>query len=229
MGEGGYYFERLGEDFDRLMSDYDVERRTALIRRLLPADAIRRRCLEVGSGTGRISRELKPLVAELVVSDVSAQLARTVGEKLGVSWRQADACRLGFPDASFDLVVSSECIEHTPDPRLALREMARVLLPGGALVVTSPNKLWFPVLQLSLLLGIRKFEGPESWLFPWQAAAALRVSGLRVLRVSGCHLFPWQVPGAKRVLPVLDRIGDRLYPLMINFAIAAVRAAVARS
>jgi len=217
------YFEEIGEDFRRFMSPYDVSRRTALIESLLPERTGSRRALEVGCGTGEISRWLLPRVGELTVADISERLAREVGEELGCAWAREDALRLSFPAGAFDLVVSSECIEHTPDPRSALSEMARVLAPGGVVVVTTPNRLWYPTLLVARTLSLRKFRGNEIWLFPGAVRRSLRRSGLRILGTSGCHLLPWQVPFARRILPLFDRAGRILHPLMINFGVAAAR------
>jgi SAM-dependent methyltransferase len=217
------YFEEIGEDFHRFMSSYDVGRRIALIHDLLPEGRRFARGLEVGCGTGEVSRAIVGRVVHLTVSDISERLCRGVATALGCRWRREDACRLSFPDASFDLVVSSECIEHTPDPLVALAEMARVLEPGGVLVVTTPNKLWYPVLVAARAAGVRKFRGNEVWLFPGRARRRLRQSGLRVIATSGCHLLPWQIPGIRRILPFLDRAGRCLHPLMINFGIRADR------
>ena len=96
---------------------------------------------------------------------------------MNMSWMQQDACALTIPDSSFDVVISSECIEHVPHPEKALREMARVLKPGGFILVTTPNKVWYPVLWLSMVSGIRKFAGRENWLFPHTAANILRSKG----------------------------------------------------
>ena len=51
-----------------------------------------------------------------------------------------DARALDFADACFDLVYSFHALEHIPDPRLALAEMARVLRPGGHFIVGTPNR-----------------------------------------------------------------------------------------
>jgi SAM-dependent methyltransferase len=220
------YYEEIGEDFARFMSAYDVDRRIRLIRRLLPEGRRFARGLEIGCGTGEISTVLVKLAEALTVSDISEVLARQAGERVGSAWTRQDACRLSLPDAALDLVVSSECIEHTPDPRAALSEMARVLAPGGLLVVTSPNRLWYPVLLAARTLRLRKFRGNEIWLFPGQARAALRQAGLRIVDSRGCHLFPWQVPGARAVLPFFERFDRALAPLMINWGIAAEKRAV---
>jgi SAM-dependent methyltransferase len=51
---------------------------------------------------------------------------------------------LPYPGGSFEVVLSNEVIEHVQDDRLALAEMARVLRPGGRLVLFCPNR-WYPV------------------------------------------------------------------------------------
>lgn len=53
-----------------------------------------------------------------------------------------DALRLPFPDDTFDRVICSEVFEHIPDDQGAMRELARVLKPGGVLAATVPS--WFP-------------------------------------------------------------------------------------
>ena len=218
------YFEELGEDFDAFMSDYDVSQRARLICECLDSlDELDGAALEVGCGTGAISRHIQPKLADLTVSDISLKLSQAVGERLDCKWSEADAVSLPFADHSYDVVVSSELIEHTPAPEEALREMARVLKPGGCLIVTSPNRLWWPVLLFAEFTGLRKFRGNEHWLWPRQAARVLEGEGLVVEKVSGVHLFPWQIPGAKAILPFFDRFGSTLYPLMINFAVFAHR------
>jgi len=57
--------------------------------------------------------------------------------------REGDLQRLPFPDANFDYALLNEVLEHVPDERRALKEIFRVLAPGGLLFVFSPNR-WFP-------------------------------------------------------------------------------------
>lgn len=52
---------------------------------------------------------------------------------------EEDLMRLSYADATFDLVLTSDTLEHVPDPRLALRETRRVLRPGGRHVFTVPH------------------------------------------------------------------------------------------
>jgi ubiquinone/menaquinone biosynthesis C-methylase UbiE len=217
------YFEEIGSSFDKWASPYDVQQRVRLINAMMPHDSLSLSCLEVGCGRGSISEKIAPKVAHFMVADISAQLAQYVGTRLNVEWRKEDVCNLTFQDESFDLVVSSECIEHTVDPRRALAEMARVVRKNGTLIVTSPNKIWYPILWLSMKIRLRRFSGNETWLFPSEAVQLLNKKGFMNIMVSGCHLFPWQLPLARSVLPFFDRFGRQLYPLMINFCIAARR------
>jgi SAM-dependent methyltransferase len=55
---------------------------------------------------------------------------------------RGDALRLPFPDGVFDAVIASEILEHIHDDRAAIAEAARVLRPGGTMVVTVPR--WWP-------------------------------------------------------------------------------------
>jgi SAM-dependent methyltransferase len=64
-----------------------------------------------------------------------------------VSFRSGDVYALGFPDASFDVVHAHQVLQHLTDPVAALREMRRVIRPGGLLAVRDSDygaKFWAP-------------------------------------------------------------------------------------
>jgi len=128
---------------------------------------------------------------------------------------------MALESEQFDLVLSSECIEHTASPLKALDEMCRVVRPGGYLILTTPNPVWYPVLWLSQKLKIRRFEGSESWVWPRVVNGRLIRNGFHEMFFGGCHLAPWQIPGIKAILPWFDRFGSRLYPFMINYGFRA--------
>jgi ubiquinone/menaquinone biosynthesis C-methylase UbiE len=216
-----HYYDALGDKFEGYMSDYDVERRQRLIFDDLLGGASLEgvRVLEVGSGTGRFSRTLRALGAELTVLDIGPNLVDAVATELSCRGVVGDALRLPFADAVHDAVVSSECIEHTLQPEQAIREMCRVIRPGGWVCLTTPNKLWYPVMRLSQAVGARKYAGIENWLFPGRAAAVMRAAGMQGIAVSGCHLWPFQLRPTRGLLRRLDAWGNWLYPLMINFGI----------
>ena len=74
----------------------------------------------------------------------------------------ADACELPVRDESFDVVISSEMLEHTRMPRRALEELARVLRADGVLVLTTPNRVWQSLVRAASALRLRPFHGPEN-------------------------------------------------------------------
>jgi SAM-dependent methyltransferase len=97
------------------------------------------RVLDVACGTGVLTREAakRTAIAGSVTGlDLSADML-AVAERLspGVEWRQGSAQALPFPDRAFDAVVSQFGLMFFPDPVAALREMMRVLVPGGRLAV----------------------------------------------------------------------------------------------
>jgi SAM-dependent methyltransferase len=59
--------------------------------------------------------------------------------------------RLPFPDASFDCCTSNQVLEHLADPGFTLREIARVLRPGGRLIFKTSNKHFYPFLIAALI------------------------------------------------------------------------------
>ena len=210
------------------MDNYDVSRRCHLIFNDLSKDITLedKKVLEVGCGTGRISNEIVDRKANLTVLDIGKNLVRQVSEKYGCDGTVGDACDLPFEDHSFDIVISSECIEHTPNPMKAVSEMCRVCKPGGTVCITSPNKLWYPVLWLSVKLKIRKFRGIENWLFPSQASAIMKKSNMESIQFSGCHLWPFQLKITRPVLAWLDKaLGRYLFPFMINYGIRGTKEA----
>jgi SAM-dependent methyltransferase len=99
------------------------------------------RALEVGAGTGFFLLNLAQagVLTEGHVTDLSPGMVETAarnGRELGlhVEGRVADAEELPYEDASFDLVVGHAVLHHVPDVELALREVLRVLRPGGRFV-----------------------------------------------------------------------------------------------
>jgi 2-polyprenyl-3-methyl-5-hydroxy-6-metoxy-1,4-benzoquinol methylase len=87
---------------------------------------------------------------------------------------------LPLESASFDVVLCYETIEHVPDPAVFLQEIARVLRPGGTLVLSTPNRLWEPVHFLSALLHLDHGEGPHRMLPRGELLALLRGAGFSV-------------------------------------------------
>jgi SAM-dependent methyltransferase len=101
------------------------------------------RALDLGTGAGHAALALAPHVAHLDAIDPTREMlavaARLAGERgvANVTWVEAFAAALPYPANSFDLAISRFSIHHWPDPAGALREAARVLRPGGRLVLVD--------------------------------------------------------------------------------------------
>jgi ubiquinone/menaquinone biosynthesis C-methylase UbiE len=96
--------------------------------------------LDVGCGTGFLALLLAHLGHRVAGVDVAEEMLRLAREKAAaagraIAFRPADAERLPFEDASFDLIVERHVIWTLPDPHGALAEWGRVLRPGGRLVL----------------------------------------------------------------------------------------------
>jgi ubiquinone/menaquinone biosynthesis C-methylase UbiE len=102
------------------------------------------RALNLGTGEGDYDRMIAGHVRDLVGCDVNpADLdhARTLNQGvLNLRYEVNDALALSYPNGNFDLVVSSEVIEHVGRPDQMIREMYRVLAPGGWAVMTFPSR-----------------------------------------------------------------------------------------
>ncbi|MFA5565241.1 MAG: class I SAM-dependent methyltransferase [Acidimicrobiia bacterium] len=111
------------------------------------------RLLDLGCGFGRHAFEGLRQGATVVAFDYALEELKQVRATYGAMYEagevptgatagavRGDAHRLPFPDACFDRVIASEVIEHLPDDSLAVRELARVLRPGGTIAITVPAR-----------------------------------------------------------------------------------------
>jgi len=98
-----------------------------------------------------------------------------------------DALRLPFPDASFDAVICSEVLEHIPDYRGALDEIARVLKPGGRLCVSVPRP-WCERICWSLCRDYHQTPGGHLRIFDLaRLARDIEFRGLEEYYRHGAH------------------------------------------
>ncbi len=109
------------------------------------------RALDVGAGVGHWGRVILPHLAPgarmvgIDREDTWILEAHRRADQAGIgdrlTYRFGDAARIPFHDGTFDLCTCQTLLIHVADPRAVLREMARVVVPGGLVAVVEPNNL----------------------------------------------------------------------------------------
>jgi SAM-dependent methyltransferase len=97
------------------------------------------RVVEVGCGRGLLLDKLRRRGWDVVGSELSAHSAGYARDILGIDVRTCDLPEMGLPASSVDLVILWHVLEHIPEPAHLLREVAKLLRPGGTVVVAVPN------------------------------------------------------------------------------------------
>jgi ubiquinone/menaquinone biosynthesis C-methylase UbiE len=189
--------------------DYENLADRIAIRALLPQTGDR--LIEVGAGFGRLVDEYASY-RSVVLFDSSRTLLDAGRERLGADPRlefvHGDAHELPFPDASFDALVCVRVAHHFPDAERVFREFARVLRPGGVLVLEFANKRHLKsVLRYALRRQRWSPFTPEPYEYrplhfdhsPTEVRRLLRAAGFRVGASRAASLF--RIGALKRRVP----------------------------
>ena len=152
-GQDKSHLEREIELHKRLAAHYEDRYRDAFSqvfqqewnRALLAINRVpAERVLELGCGSGILLKELKARSRFVVGFDVSPDMMQ-MARPLGAPLVTGNGSVLPFRDASFDLVSCRGVLHHLPDVPAALREIHRVLRPGGELILSEPSNDWWLV------------------------------------------------------------------------------------
>jgi ubiquinone/menaquinone biosynthesis C-methylase UbiE len=228
-------------DAYRTCFSYSRRRLAAWLDRCLPSPAAGLRLLDVGCGTGHHLAELRARgfsVAGVDGSEPMLEHARR--NNPGIELQRADVEALPFPDASFDVVLCVEVLRYLPDPAACLRQLARVLRPGGLCLATATpllnmNGYWLvnrlaTRLPLPGLVRLKQFFSTS-----WGLRRRLVEVGFKEPAIHGVYLGPinWierllpaALPRALRAWePVDAALADRvlLRELSNMFLVCAVR------
>lgn len=123
------------------------------------------RVLDLGCGTGYGTTLLAESCAEITGVDYSAEAVAYASEHYGspkCTFREGDALNTGLPDGSVDAVCSVQVIEHIEDQEGFIKEVLRVLAPGGRFVVATPNKATYsPDADVGFAYHYKEYRGQE--------------------------------------------------------------------
>ena len=218
----------LYEPARRDVYNFIDETKVRHLRAMLPPGG---NAIEVGAGSGRLLIRLgQERPYRLVAVDYAPYSVRAVRENLRRSAKRGDALfgdalALPFADASFDLVLSGGLLEHFREPAAVVREMVRVLRPGGlfyADIVPRKTSLYRWSERGRMEHDEHLAEGIFESDLPKRAWAALaRDAGLRDVRIVSAGVYPpfthagferllWKYPGFFRALdgtPIADVLG----------------------
>jgi SAM-dependent methyltransferase len=163
-----------------------------------------------GVGLGFLAREAAHVTGG-DIEDANWRLAaETYRNHPRIRVQRFDAQDMPFPDGSFDVVIMFEAIYYLSDPALFLREVQRVLRPGGVLLMSSVNSEWpgfhpsahsrsyYNIRELGEILAQNDFEPALYAGFPDDSAGPVSAMVQRVRRVAvNLHLIPRTMNGKK--------------------------------
>ena len=151
--------ELVADVFDSVATKYDLmnDLMSLGIHRLWKANTISnsgvrkgQKVLDVGGGTGDLSQKFSKIVGvegKVILSDINQSMLKEGRKKLrdlgfinNISYVQADAEHLPFPDNYFDCVSISFCLRNVTNKEAALRSIYRVLKPGGRILILEFSK-----------------------------------------------------------------------------------------
>lgn len=130
----------------------------SVVKRRLKSD--RPRCLDIGAGSGDLLKLLKQTWPDLQAEACDYHIERFAMPDVNIVQLDLNTHPLPYQDNSFDLVTCSEVLEHVENYRAVLREIHRVLKPGGLMVLTTPNVLNMKSRVRNLVYGFANLFGP---------------------------------------------------------------------
>lgn len=190
-----------GNTYDKYTATNPVERRLmtgflACLEGMLPAtDPLS--VLEVGIGEGEISTRLRARYprARFTGIDLPDNDLAHCWRSRSLSGSFADIVRLPFADASFDLVLAIEVLEHVPDPEGALAELSRVARSN--LVLSVPREPIWRLANMARGKYLRDLGNTPGHIQHWSARSFANLVGRYVTPVAVRSPFPWTMVGAQ--------------------------------
>ena len=219
-------YSRLNVDPYESCFAYSRHRLQKIMERLLPRRGEGLRLLDVGCGTGHHLAQLSQQGFDVAGVDGSPEMITLAqAGNPGVVIRQGDVEALPFPSGGFDVVVCVEVLRYLPGPSDCLREMARVLRPGGLCLATATpvlnlNGYWL-INRLASRFGMAGLTRlRQVFVTSSQLRREFEAAGFESPRVHGVYFGPvnWVERLAPFAVPAFLRRWERLDSMVADRA-----------
>jgi len=182
--------------------------------------------LEIGCGEGYYTKKMLEITQNVVATDISEKFlnkAKKYTQEKALRYICCPAEKVPFPDNHFDKVLISEVIEHLLDWEQGIKEIHRVLKPGGVVVISTPNKLsYFNVLcHIKILLKNQPLVGDHIREFSRKELCLLISPYFNVDGFDYTNYFPFVLPyfivkiigfdNTKRAVQFIEKILSRTF------------------
>lgn len=179
---------------DQKIYDFMYERVPTVIRNM--------DVLEIAAGPGLLAKHVAPAARTMVATDYSDGMiaqAKKGDRPANLRFEVADATKLPYADGSFDAVLIANALHIIPEPEKALREIDRVLRPGGILIApnfvehkgTLLSRLWSGILVLAGVRFEHQWTGAEylAWLeaHGWRVTFSKEMAARITLMYAECE------------------------------------------
>lgn len=144
------YFEKVADQWDRMRKSFFSEkiRKVAVAKADIRAGKL---AADIGAGTGFVTEELVHNGLKVIAVDQSEAMLEEMKKKFGLSgsveYRIGEFNNLPMQDESVDYVFANMFLHHVDVPQVAIEEMARILKPGGKVVITDMDEHEFEFLK----------------------------------------------------------------------------------
>jgi len=139
------HFDILAPIYERVIKPKSPQTICKLAQ--LPVDGL---LLDAGGGTGRVAQYLTEQAAAVVVADISEKMLWEAREKEALHPICSHTEKIPFPTGSFDRIIMVDSLHHVCDQTQTIREMWRILAPGGILLIEEPDIRTFGVKLVAL-------------------------------------------------------------------------------
>jgi ubiquinone/menaquinone biosynthesis C-methylase UbiE len=126
--------------------------------------------LEIAAGTGIWALKLSDRIPKITATDLSPEMIKIAKEKAtkqsvsNITFQVEDSCNMTFPDNSFDTILASNVLHLLFEPGTALREMKRVLMQDGKIIIPTycHGQSWMSTM-ISRMMGLSGFKARSRW------------------------------------------------------------------